>query len=77
MRSDYYQPLNLGQDRLISINGLADLVAGIAGVSIHKKHVAGPQGVRPQLRQLAAPKSSGLGATDIVRGRVGANVSVD
>ena len=46
MRSDYYQPLNLGQDRLISINGLADLVAGIAGVSIHKKHVAGPQGVR-------------------------------
>ena len=46
MRSDYHQPLNLGQDRLISINGLADLVAGIAGVSIHKKHVAGPQGVR-------------------------------
>ncbi len=46
MRSDYHHPLNLGQDRLISINGLADLVASIAGVSITKKHIAGPQGVR-------------------------------
>jgi nucleoside-diphosphate-sugar epimerase len=46
MRSDYHEPLNLGQDRLISINGLADLVANVAGVSIVKKHVPGPQGVR-------------------------------
>jgi GDP-D-mannose 3', 5'-epimerase len=46
MRSDYHEPLNLGQDRLISINGLADLVASVAGVSIVKKHVPGPQGVR-------------------------------
>ena len=46
MRSDYHQPLNLGQDRLISINGLADLVADVAGISIVKKHVPGPQGVR-------------------------------
>ena len=46
MRSDYHEPLNLGQDRLISINGLADLVASVAGISIVKKHVPGPQGVR-------------------------------
>jgi GDP-D-mannose 3',5'-epimerase len=46
MRSDYHEPLNLGQDRLISINGLADLVANVAGISIVKKHVPGPQGVR-------------------------------
>lgn len=46
MASDYREPLNLGQDRLISINDLADLVASIAGVSIRKKHVPGPQGVR-------------------------------
>lgn len=46
MRSDYPHPLNLGQDRLISINGLADLVSEIAGIRIHKKHVPGPQGVR-------------------------------
>jgi GDP-D-mannose 3', 5'-epimerase len=46
MRSDYSKPLNLGQDRLISINDLADLVADIAGIKIIKKHVEGPQGVR-------------------------------
>jgi len=46
MRSDYHEPLNLGQDRLISINDLADMVAEIAGIQITKKHVSGPQGVR-------------------------------
>jgi nucleoside-diphosphate-sugar epimerase len=46
MQSDFYKPLNLGQDRLISINGLADLVANIAGVKINKVHIDGPQGVR-------------------------------
>jgi nucleoside-diphosphate-sugar epimerase len=46
MQSDYSQPLNLGQDRLISINDLADMVAAAAGIRIVKKHVSGPQGVR-------------------------------
>ncbi len=46
MRSDYHEPLNLGQDRLVTINELADMVARIAGIRIVKKHVAGPQGVR-------------------------------
>jgi GDP-D-mannose 3', 5'-epimerase len=46
MQSEYPYPLNLGQDRLISINGLADKIAVIAGVHISKKHVPGPQGVR-------------------------------
>lgn len=46
MNSDYSQPLNLGQDRLISINELADMVGKIAGVAINKKHIDGPQGVR-------------------------------
>lgn len=46
MRSEYADPLNLGQDRLISIDQLADVVASIAGISITKKHVRGPQGVR-------------------------------
>jgi nucleoside-diphosphate-sugar epimerase len=46
MRSDYHEPLNLGQDRLISINQLADIVAKIAGVVVSKRHVTGPQGVR-------------------------------
>ncbi len=46
MRSDYDQPLNLGQDRMVSINELADIIAAIAGTRIRKKHVPGPQGVR-------------------------------
>ncbi|MCA1612637.1 MAG: NAD-dependent epimerase/dehydratase family protein [Acidobacteria bacterium] len=46
MRSDYTEPLNLGQDRMVSINELADIIARIAGVAVFKKHVPGPQGVR-------------------------------
>jgi GDP-D-mannose 3', 5'-epimerase len=46
MRSDWTDPLNLGQDRMISINGLADLVAEVAGVEIAKNHIPGPVGVR-------------------------------
>lgn len=46
MRSDYREPLNLGQDRLISINALADLIMDIAGIHLEKIHVPGPQGVR-------------------------------
>jgi GDP-D-mannose 3',5'-epimerase len=46
MRSNYAEPLNLGQDRMLSINQLADMIAEIAGIPIVKKHVPGPQGVR-------------------------------
>ena len=46
MRSDHAEPLNLGQDRMVSINQLADMIAEIAGIRIVKKHVLGPQGVR-------------------------------
>ena len=46
MRSDFSDPLNLGQDRMVTINQLVDLIANIAGIEIKKKHVPGPQGVR-------------------------------
>ncbi|HEX8197019.1 MAG TPA: NAD-dependent epimerase/dehydratase family protein [Pyrinomonadaceae bacterium] len=46
MRSNYAEPLNLGQDRMVTINQLADIVAEIAGVKIRKKHIDGPMGVR-------------------------------
>jgi nucleoside-diphosphate-sugar epimerase len=46
MASDYHEPLNLGQDRLVTINQLADMVCAVAGVSLRKRHVPGPQGVR-------------------------------
>ncbi len=46
MRSDYPHPLNLGSDRLVTINQLAHIIAGIAGIEITIRHVPGPQGVR-------------------------------
>ena len=47
MRSDYREPLNLGQDRMISVNELVDIVAGIAGKKIGKRYdLTKPQGVR-------------------------------
>ena len=46
MRSDWHDPLNLGQDRMVTINELADMISKIAGYKIRKKHVPGPQGVR-------------------------------
>lgn len=46
MRSDFREPLNLGQDRMVTINQLADIVAKIAGMPVVKKHIAGPMGVR-------------------------------
>ncbi|MEQ1605259.1 MAG: NAD-dependent epimerase/dehydratase family protein [Pyrinomonadaceae bacterium] len=46
MQSDFYEPLNLGQDRMISINQLADIIANAAGIEITKKHIEGPLGVR-------------------------------
>jgi GDP-D-mannose 3', 5'-epimerase len=47
MASDYHEPLNLGTDRIISINGLVDLISKIAGKRLIKRHDLGkPQGVR-------------------------------
>jgi GDP-D-mannose 3', 5'-epimerase len=47
MRSDYHEPLNLGQDRLITINELVDIVAHLAGKQVRKRHnLSAPQGVR-------------------------------
>jgi nucleoside-diphosphate-sugar epimerase len=47
MASDFRLPLNLGTDRLISIDGLVDLVSTIAGKELKKKHdCSKPQGVR-------------------------------
>jgi GDP-D-mannose 3',5'-epimerase len=45
--SDHPEPLNLGTDDLISVDELVDVVAGVAGKSLVKKHdVSKPQGVR-------------------------------
>lgn len=47
MASDFSEPLNLGTDRLVTINQLVDIVSGIAGKRLVKRHdLQKPQGVR-------------------------------
>jgi nucleoside-diphosphate-sugar epimerase len=47
MQSDFAEPLNLGTDRMVSINELAAIVIAISGKrDIKLKHIDGPQGVR-------------------------------
>ena len=47
MQSDHREPLNLGQDRMISIDELVDIVSAIAGKRIGKRYdTSKPQGVR-------------------------------
>lgn len=58
MRSDWREPLNLGQDRMISINQLVDMVSEAATKPVKRRHdLTKPTGVRgrnsdnTQLRQ--------------------------
>ncbi len=47
MRSDHREPLNLGQDRMISIDELVDIVARIADKEVKRRYdLSKPQGVR-------------------------------
>lgn len=46
-QSDHREPLNLGRDELITVDGLVDLVSEIARKRLHKRHdTSKPQGVR-------------------------------
>jgi nucleoside-diphosphate-sugar epimerase len=47
MESDYDKPLNIGSERLVTIDELADIIIGISGKKITKEYdVSAPQGVR-------------------------------
>lgn len=47
IESDYHEPLNIGSDKMVTIDELADMIADIAGIHIEKKYnLNGPQGVR-------------------------------
>jgi nucleoside-diphosphate-sugar epimerase len=47
MASDEREPVNLGSDRLVSINGLVDIIEAIAGVRLERRYeLDAPQGVR-------------------------------
>jgi nucleoside-diphosphate-sugar epimerase len=46
MYSDVEEPLNLGSDELTTINGLVEMVEGIAGVELkHRYNLSAPKGV--------------------------------
>jgi nucleoside-diphosphate-sugar epimerase len=47
LAGDSAEPVNLGSDELVSINGLVDIVEGIAGITCEREYNLGaPQGVR-------------------------------
>lgn len=47
MESDFDQPLNIGSDRLVTIDELVDIIAAAAGKKVGKKYLLDkPQGVR-------------------------------
>jgi len=47
MSSDYQQPLNLGTERMVTINELAEIIIELSGKpGLSLRHVDGPQGVR-------------------------------
>jgi len=47
MESNYAKPLNIGSDRLVTIDKLADIIIKISGKKIKKQHdLSAPQGVR-------------------------------
>ena len=45
-RSNLSGPFNIGSDKMISVDGLVDLVSSVANKTIVKKHIDGPTGVR-------------------------------
>lgn len=65
-RSDVREPVNIGSEEMVSINGLVDIIAAVAGKTIEKVHISGPMGVRGRnsdnrlIRQLLgwAPQAS-------------------
>jgi GDP-D-mannose 3', 5'-epimerase len=57
MDSDYEKPINIGSDRLVSINELADMIIKISGKRIGKTYsLTAPQGVRGRNADLSLVK---------------------
>jgi len=59
MESNYDKPINIGSDRLVTINELADMIIKISGKDITKKHdLEAPQGVRGRNADLTLVKKT-------------------
>ena len=57
MESDYDKPVNVGSDRIVTINELADMIIKISGKTIKKKYdLKAPQGVRGRNADLTLVK---------------------
>jgi nucleoside-diphosphate-sugar epimerase len=57
MESSYTKPINIGSDRLVTINQLADMVIKISGKTISKEYdLTAPQGVRGRNADLTLVK---------------------
>ncbi|MFC2010267.1 NAD-dependent epimerase/dehydratase family protein [Chloroflexota bacterium] len=57
MESDHNEPINIGSDRLISVEDLTDMVIGISGKRISKEHdLSAPEGVRGRNADLTLVK---------------------
>jgi len=57
MESDYDKPINIGSDRLVTIDELADIIIKISGKKITKKYnLNAPQGVRGRNADLTLVK---------------------
>jgi nucleoside-diphosphate-sugar epimerase len=58
LHSDHHEPINLGQDRMITVNELVDMVCLIAGKQIKKRHdLTKPQGVRGRNADISVMRS--------------------
>ncbi|MBI4335555.1 MAG: NAD-dependent epimerase/dehydratase family protein [Candidatus Omnitrophica bacterium] len=59
MQSDFHSPINLGQDRMVSVDELVDMVARIAGKKIIKRYdMTKPQGVRGRNADISLAKET-------------------
>lgn len=57
MESDYDKPLNIGSDRLVTVDKLADIVTAISGKKLTKQYnLAAPEGVRGRNADLTLVK---------------------
>ncbi len=59
MESDYSKPINIGSDRLVTIDQLADIIIAVSGKKITKTYdVSAPQGVRGRNADLTLVKKT-------------------
>ncbi len=62
MQSDLRKPTNIGTEEIVSVNGLVDAVARVAGKEIQIRHVDGPVGVLARYHTIDRIRSTGWGA---------------